>query len=88
MPRTVRDLLACWPGALGKNRQAVIWRTIPHCPLWCVWRERNLRTFEGLEMATPDLQLLFFRMLFEWIHVIGVFSFGSFSNKLNYLSKK
>uniref|UniRef100_A0A2N9G274 Phospholipid/glycerol acyltransferase domain-containing protein n=1 Tax=Fagus sylvatica TaxID=28930 RepID=A0A2N9G274_FAGSY len=66
--RTVRDLIACWPGALGKNRQAVIWRTIPHCLLWCIWRERNLRTFEGLEMATPDLQLLFFRMLFDWIH--------------------
>ena len=80
MPRTVSELLWCWPGVLGKSRQAVIWRTIPHCLLWCVWREWNLRTFEGLEMALPDLLLIFFRMLFDWLHVLGVFSFSSFQD--------
>ena len=86
MPRTVCDLLMCWPGVLGKNMHAVIWRTIPHCLLWCVWREQNLRTFEGLEMAIPDIQLNFFRMLFDWIHVLGVFSFSSFQDVIDLCS--
>jgi hypothetical protein len=73
-------MTACWSGALGKNRLAVIWRMIPHCLTWCLWRERNLWTFEGLEMNPPELKLLFFRMLFDWTHVLGVFSFSSFQD--------
>jgi hypothetical protein len=83
MPRTVREMTACWSGALGKHRLAVIWRMIPHCLTWCLWRERNLRTFEGLEMNFPDLKLLFFRILFDWIHVLGIFSFSSFQDFLD-----
>jgi hypothetical protein len=79
-------LIACWSGALGKNRQAVIWRTIPHCIMWCIWRERNLRTFEGLEMDPPELQLLFFRMLFDWIQVSSIFSFSSFQDFIDLCS--
>ena len=41
MPRTTQDLIACSSGALGKNRQAVIWRTIPHCIMWCIWRDKR-----------------------------------------------
>jgi hypothetical protein len=51
MPRTVKDLITCCPGALGRRRHAEIWRIIPHCLMWCLWRERNLRTFEGKEMT-------------------------------------
>ena len=34
---------------------------IPHCLLWCLWRERNSRCFEDIERSIPDLKLLFFR---------------------------
>ena len=34
---------------------------IPHCLLWCLWRERNSRYFEDIERSIPDLKLLFFR---------------------------
>jgi hypothetical protein len=40
MPRRVVDLLACWQGRLGQHRNCVIWRAIPHCLMWCLWRER------------------------------------------------
>jgi hypothetical protein len=83
MPRTVRELAGCWSGALGNHRLAGIWRMIPHCLTWCLWRERNLRTFEGMEMDFPELKLLFFRMLYDWIHVLGVFSFSSFQDFLD-----
>jgi hypothetical protein len=83
MPRTVHEMTARWSGALGKHRLAVIWRLIPHCLTWCLWREHNLRTFEGLEMNFSYLKLLFFRMLFDWIHVLGVFLFFSFQDFLD-----
>ena len=86
LPRTVQDLIDCWPGALGRLRHAVIWRVIPHCLMWCLWRERNLRTFEGKETAPPYLQFLFFRMLFDWIQVIGVFSCSSFQDFIDSFS--
>ena len=31
-------------------------------------------------MAPPDLQFLFFRMLFDWIQATGSFSFSSFQD--------
>ena len=80
MPRTVRDLITCWPGALGRRRHAEIWKIIPHCLMWCLWWERNLRTFEGKEMTSSDLQYLFYRLLFDWFQVIGVFPFSSFQD--------
>jgi hypothetical protein len=80
MPRTVRDLINCWPGALGCCRHAEIWKIVPHCLMWCIWRERNLWTFEGKEVSSPDLQYLFYRLLFDWIQVIGAFPFSSFQD--------
>ena len=78
MPQKLQDLIACWPGALGRHSHAKIWKVIPYCLMRSMCRERNLRTFECRELSPLDLQSLFFRMLFDWIQVIGLFSFSSF----------
>jgi hypothetical protein len=45
MPGSVRELFAYWwPG--GCSRSAVVWKMVPLCLMWCVWRERNVRCFE------------------------------------------
>ena len=80
MPRKLQDLIACWSGALGRHSYNVIWKAIPHCLMRSIWWERNLQTFEGWELSPPDLQSLFFRMLFDWIQVTGLFSFSSFQD--------
>ena len=41
--------------------------SIPHCLMWCLWREQNIRSFEGTELSILDLKLLFFQTLYEWI---------------------
>ncbi len=41
MPRGVMDLLKCWKAGFGRTRNLVIWEAVPHCLLWCVWREQN-----------------------------------------------
>ena len=63
MPHTVLGLLRCWQGSFGRYRNGYIWSIIPHCLLWCLWRERNGRCFEDIERSIPDLKLLFFRTL-------------------------
>jgi len=48
MPRRLFDLFACWWKS-GRPRSAAIWKMVPICIFWCVWKERNLRCFEDLE---------------------------------------
>jgi hypothetical protein len=49
MLSTVRDLYASWWTG-GRSRSAVVWKMVPLCIMWCIWRERNdrcLRTSRG-----------------------------------------
>ena len=70
MPRKVVEL--CWQGSLGRHRE--IWMATPHCLLWCLWRERNARTFEDCERNILDLKLLFYRLLYDWMRATSLFS--------------
>ena len=47
---------------------------VPHCLMWCIWKERNSRCFEDIERSMPDIKLLFFRTLWTlfWIYLIFV----------------
>ena len=38
---------------------------VPHCLMWCIWKERNSRCFEDNECSMPDLKLLFFKTLLD-----------------------
>jgi hypothetical protein len=57
MPRRVIDLLAClW--SLGRPMSATVWKMTPICLFWCLWRERNNRSFEDLEKTSEEIFLL------------------------------
>ena len=47
MPMFVVELLACWQGRFGRHRNGYIWIVLPHCLMWCIWKERNSRWFEN-----------------------------------------
>ena len=66
MPSSVVGLFACWQGHFGRLRNGVIWKIVPPCLMWCIWKERNNRCFEDAERTIPDIKLLFFRTLLEW----------------------
>ena len=59
MPRGVVDLLSCWSDRFGKSEADAIWKVIPHCLMWCIWRERNNRAFVGEEQSIPALKSSF-----------------------------
>jgi hypothetical protein len=65
MPRRVVDLFACWWKA-GRSRSAAVWKMVPICILWCVWKERNFRCFEDLENSMKNFVASFFHTLYLW----------------------
>ena len=49
MPKTMVKHPACWQGNFGHHHNGVIWMVVPHCLVWCIWRERNNQCFEILK---------------------------------------
>ena len=75
MPHSVVELLACWSNKFNRLRSKALWRMVPHCFMWVIWRERNIGTFDGNERSIHELTLLFFQTLFDWANAMGFFSF-------------
>jgi hypothetical protein len=54
MSRRVLDLLSSWGNSLGRGQVKQIWKQVPLCAMWGLWRERNARHFEDVEMPVLD----------------------------------
>jgi hypothetical protein len=65
MPLQVVDLFACWWTG-GRSRSAVVWKMVPCCLMWCLWRECKDRQFEDKEITIDDLISFFFHSLYSW----------------------
>jgi hypothetical protein len=63
MPRRVVDLFACW-WTVGSTRSAAVWKIVPPCLLWCLWREMNDMNFEDRERTMKELESFFFYTLY------------------------
>ena len=73
MPSSVLGLLNSWP-RLSKRASGSIWRSLPHCIMWSLWRERNAKSFEGCEKNIHDSKKFFLYTLMEWAVALGVIS--------------
>ena len=73
MLKSVLDMMACWQGSVGRYLNVKIWKAVPHCLMWCFWKVRNARSFEGCERSFRDLKLFFFKSLYEWMTALGFF---------------
>jgi hypothetical protein len=38
---SVKDLVSYWKRHFVKKFNTKIWRVVPLCLMWCLWRERN-----------------------------------------------
>jgi hypothetical protein len=83
MPRGVVDLLSCWSIKSGKTESAAIWKTIPHVLMWCIWRERNNRTFLGEEQSISALKCAFLQTLYEWLKASNLVCCNSISEMID-----
>ena len=78
MPHTVLELFEAWQGKFAWHRHIDVWRLVPHCLIWCIWRERNARSFEGCEHSLLEIKSFLLLTLFEWSVVFSHFSCSSF----------
>ena len=83
MPKFVIELLACWQGLFGCHHNGYIRIIVPHCLMWCIWKERNSRCCEDSERSMPDLKLFFFRTLLDWLSMWRNQSFSSILDLLD-----
>jgi hypothetical protein len=65
MPRRVINLFACWWFS-RRHRSAAVWKMVPTCIFWTIWRERNNKSFEDLERSLDDIIFSFFHSLCLW----------------------
>ena len=49
-----------WQIRSADLRNMAIWRMVPHCVIWCLWRERNARLFEDCESSIVDIKSFVF----------------------------
>ena len=57
LPSEVVDLLSCWSGRWGKSEGGCMWKAISHCLMWCLWCERNARTFNRMLPLSVTLMI-------------------------------
>jgi hypothetical protein len=65
MPRRVIDLYDCW-WSFGRPRSAAVWKMLPTCRFWCLWKEKNDRNFEENERSMGDIISMLFETLYLW----------------------
>jgi hypothetical protein len=65
MPSCVSELCACWCSS-GRTRSAVVWKMVPICIFWTLWRERNNRCFEDVESSMEAIIASFLYSLYLW----------------------
>ena len=65
LPRLVADTLFGWWNWPGKHSSS-IWNLASLCLMWCLWKERNRRTYEDMESSDDQLLASFNGTLFDW----------------------
>ena len=76
LPKSIVDTLFGWWNWPGKHLSS-IWNLAPLCLMWCLWRERNRRTFEDMESSDDQLLASFSGSLFDWSGAWGLTSSDS-----------
>ena len=74
IPQRVVDLLDSWSCNFRRHHNIAIWRIVPHYLMWCIWQERNNRSFEGCERSILQFKSFYFFTLLEWCLVSPSFS--------------
>jgi hypothetical protein len=62
----LKECLGSWRGQRGNRIVLQIWQMAPLCVMWCLWRERNARSFEDRELGIIELMKRVLQTLFSW----------------------
>jgi hypothetical protein len=71
MSRRVVDLLVCWWSS-GRPRSTTVWKMTSICLFWCLWRERNNRSFEDLKSTLEEILSSFYLTLTFGLQLMSI----------------
>ena len=57
---SIKRNLIGWHGAFVSKREKKARRAVPLCLMWALWKERNERVFNDIELSDQALKLSFF----------------------------
>ncbi|XP_026436569.1 uncharacterized protein LOC113334556 [Papaver somniferum] len=66
MPENVALALQAWQLNLSDKAKSEIWRLVPVAIIWCLWKERNNRVFNGNPSSAAVVAHKVVYMLFTW----------------------
>ena len=66
---TVRETLLGWHDSFTGGKRNKVWRAVPLCLFWTIWKERNRRSFENVELFVQRLKFLFLCTLLSWTNL-------------------
>ena len=68
------EVFESWQGKFGRHCNIDLWRLVPHCLMWCIWRERKARCFKGCEQSLLEIKSFFLHTLLVWSVALSHFS--------------
>jgi len=73
---------------LGHGPVTRLWKQVPSCVMWGLWRERNTRLFEDVELPVMDLYRNVLNMLYVWVsaHRPSHIMFAEFLHSCSFVS--
>jgi len=75
MSNSISDHLYAWEGFFGRKAKKKNAGLFPRTIFWSIWREKNRRVFEGVEMPLHCFKDYFIKSLYFWDK--GVFCYSS-----------
>ena len=69
LSKAIRETLLVWHRSFVDKRRIKAWRVAPPCIFQTIWRERNRRFFNRVEVSDQRLKNLFLSNLSLWVRV-------------------
>jgi hypothetical protein len=76
MPRQVVDLFAYWRGHYVSLHSVALWKLIPSCRMWCIWRKEIIEVLKTVREQWGELKAFFFNTLYQWTAILDCFHFS------------
>ena len=65
-PKTVKEALLSWKGSFIGKKKRNMWKSVPPCIFWTVWKERNRIGFRDGTVNLQKLKHSFVYNLWSW----------------------
>ena len=69
-PFLVKDLILGWLQLPLRKKDAKLWRTVPLCLIWAIWKERNRVVFEDEAFSKTRLKSCFLFSFSSWASLV------------------